>query len=250
LVKTLQFKNKELQDIVYTASHDLRSPLVNIQGFSGELAADCGHLTELLRDADGVASNRDTIENLLGEEIPQSLGFISGSAKKMSCLLDGLLQVSRVGTVKIISEPVDMNEKMSEVLSAAEYMVKENYIAVTVDQLPGCTGDKNMLDHVFTNLVGNAIKYLDPARKGEVHISGKVVDDKSVYCVEDNGVGIAPGHQEKVFEIFHRLDPEGSVGGEGLGLTIVMRIVDRMGGEIWVESEVGKGSKFFVSLPK
>jgi signal transduction histidine kinase len=106
-----------------------------------------------------------------------------------------------------------------------------------------------MLDHVLTNLISNAIKYLDPAKEGKIKISGKVEDGMSIYCVEDNGIGIAPGHQRKVFEIFHRLNPEGSVSGEGLGLTIVTRILDRLGGKIWLESEEGHGSKFFVSLP-
>jgi signal transduction histidine kinase len=92
------------------------------------------------------------------------------------------------------------------------------------------------------------VKYLDPKKDGEIRISGKVEDGMSVYCVEDNGIGIAEGHQGKVFEIFHRLDPEGPTDGEGLGLTIVTRIIDRLGGNIWVESEANMGSKFFFSL--
>jgi signal transduction histidine kinase len=102
---------------------------------------------------------------------------------------------------------------------------------------------------VFTNLISNAIKYRDPAKEGIIRISGKVESGMSIYGVEDNGIGIAPAHQKKVFEIFHRLNPDNSVSGEGLGLTIITRIMDRLGGKIWVESEPGKGSKFFIALP-
>jgi signal transduction histidine kinase len=106
-----------------------------------------------------------------------------------------------------------------------------------------------MIDQLFSNLVGNALKYLDTDRKSKIHISGTVDNDRSIYCVEDNGIGIEPNHQSKIFELFHRLNPDDSAGGDGLGLTIVTRILDRNKGSIWLESEKGKGSRFFVSLP-
>jgi len=248
LFKILEFKNRELQDIVYSASHDLRSPLVNIEGFSSILKTDCAQLMELLADKDAARDKTGQIVALLSEDIPESLGFITGSTKKMASLLDGLLQVSRVGSVEINSGSLDMNNLTQGVLTAMEHQIQESCVSVTLESLPGCIGDVHMLDHVLTNLVGNAVKYLDPARKGQIRISGKVEGSMSVYCVQDNGIGIAPSHQAKVFEIFHRLDPEGSAGGEGLGLTIVTRIVDRLGGRVWVESEPEKGSKFFFSL--
>jgi len=96
--------------------------------------------------------------------------------------------------------------------------------------------------------VDNALKYLEPARSGQIRVSGRVEDGRTIYAVEDNGVGIAPEHQSRVFEIFHRLNP--SVGdGEGLGLTIAQRILERQNGKIWVESKADNGSTFFVSLP-
>lgn len=249
LVKRLGYKNRELQDIVYTASHDLRSPLVNIEGFSGELESDCNHLMELLEEQADGNDKREQIKPLIKEEIPQSLSFIKSGAKKMSSLLDGLLQISRVGTVEIHSESLDIEKTVREILTSMQHQINESNITVTVDSLPRCTGDTHMLDHVFTNLFSNAIKYRDQKKEGTIRISGKIENHMSIYCVQDNGIGIASGHQKKVFEIFHRLDPEGSAKGEGLGLTIVTRIMDRLGGKIWLESEPGKGSKFFIALP-
>jgi PAS domain S-box-containing protein len=248
LLKALEFKNKELQDIVYTASHDLKSPLVNIQGFGGELLEDCQRLGKLLEDQD-LEDETGMIDLLLKESIPESLGFISKSTTKIKTLLDGLLAISRIGITEVESLPLDMNEIIGEVLVNMEYQIKESGVSVTVESLPGCMGDRRMLYNVLDNLASNAVKYLDLSRPGEISISGKVEGNMSVYCVSDNGIGVAYGHQPMVFEIFHRLNPNDSAGGEGLGLTIVTRILDRLGGEIRLESEPGVGSKFFVSLP-
>ena len=117
-----------------------------------------------------------------------------------------------------------------------------------VGDLPPCQGDPAQLDQVFSNLLGNAIKYLDPGRPGVISVTGRADLDRCVYCVEDNGVGIDPKHQEIIFELFHRLDPHAS-DGEGLGLTIVRQILGRMDGEVWVESRPGVGSRFYVALP-
>ena len=248
LLKSLEYKNRELQDIVYTASHDLRSPLVNIEGFSSELETACTQLQNLLSEKSEDPDKDQKIETLLAEDIPQCLKFIVSGAKKMSSLLDGLLQISRIGTVQIKRQTLDMNSIVKSVLESMHHQVKKGDIEIIVDPMPACIGDANMVDRVFTNLISNAIKYRDPAKKCKIKITGNIEERMSVYCVQDNGLGIAPEHQKKVFEIFHRLNPEGPVRGEGLGLTIVTRILDRLGGKIWLESEPGKGSKFCFTL--
>ena len=104
------------------------------------------------------------------------------------------------------------------------------------------------INQVFSNLIANAINYLDPARTGKIKISGYRNSEHSVYCVEDNGVGMPQEYHKKIFEIFHRLNPK-STQGEGIGLTIVSKILERHMGKIWVESNEGEGSRFYVALP-
>lgn len=248
LLGVLDAKNNELQSIVYVSSHDLRSPLVNITGFSGMLTDSCSKLKELLAKEKISEDGMQEISNLVDEYIPESVGFIGAGTEQMKMLIDGLLKISRVGTVDVKCEKVDMNLIFSELAGMVSFQVEDVGATLTVDDLPDCFCDENQLKQLFGNLIDNAIKYLQPDRKGLIRISCERKGDKVVYCVEDNGIGIDERHQQKIFEIYHRLDPEGTVDGEGLGLSIIRRILNRHNGNIWIESEPGKGSKFFVSL--
>ncbi|MHC4497858.1 MAG: PAS domain S-box protein, partial [Planctomycetota bacterium] len=249
LMEELEATNKELQSIVYTTSHDLQTPLVNIKGFGGELGKYCGQLNALLESKTAGKDTAHQIETLLNEDIPEAIKFINAGTDKMRSLLDGLMYLSRVGEDRLNVTGLDMNQLVKNVQRTMKYQIKEKGATVAIEKLPECMGDARQIDQVFSNLLDNALKYLEAGRKGEIRISGVVEKDMSIYCVEDNGIGIAPEHREKIFEIFYRLDPAAPSAGEGLGLTIVERILDRNSGLIQVESEVGKGSKFFVSLP-
>lgn len=244
LLRAVEEKNRELEQIIYVTSHDLRSPLVNIQGFSKELQLTCEEIVELAKAGDGAR-----IEEVIARDLPEILGFIQGSASKMERLLAGLLKLSRLGRAALDVRPLDMNALVGSVLAEFGYAAKGAGVELVADpDLPPCWGDEVQVNQVFSNLVSNAIKYRAPDRASRVRISGVRIGAHSAYCVEDNGLGIAPLHQEKVFEVFHRLDPVASEG-EGLGLTIVRKSLERQGGTIAVESEVGVGSRFIVTMP-
>jgi PAS domain S-box-containing protein len=248
LMQTLALKNKELESILYVTSHDLRSPLVNIQGFSSELSRCCDLIHSALKDKIKASDMSEELHTAFNKDVPESLGFILRSAKKMDSLLSGLLRLSRLGQAAVNIEHLDMNAILTDVTKNMEYQVKDASATVELKSLPACLGDSSQINQIFSNILDNALKYLDKSRPGMIHIYAKIEDNQNIYCVEDNGIGIAPEHQNKIFEIFHRLEP-GRKSGEGLGLTIVRRILDRHNGKVWVKSELGKGSKFFVSLP-
>lgn len=250
LAQMLETRNKELKNFAYITSHDLRAPLINVQGFSGELAISCSKLQRLIEEdmTDAYAIKQEVMP-LVSEEIPESLSFISAGVEKMQRLLDGLLTVSRVDSVNLNITTVNMTEVADQIVDFMQYQIKTNEVSVTVGNLPDCLGDEDQINQVFSNILSNALKYRSPDRKGTIHISGCVQKGLSVYSIEDNGIGIAPEHQEKVFEVFRRVNPSGSESGEGLGLAIVRRILDRHDGRIWLKSQVGKGTTFFVALP-
>lgn len=242
-------KNKELEAIVYTVSHDLRSPLVNVQGFGKQLQRACDNIRAAAAAAGpGGAVPVEKIKQPVDVAIPQALRFINAGVAKMEALLAGLLRYSRLGRVALSLKPQNMNGMIAEVLAAMKFQLDEAKAEVRVEPLPTCEADSVQTSQVFANLIDNALKYRSPDRALQVVIRGELRDHQAIYTVSDNGVGIAREHQAKVFEIFHRLNPETSTG-EGLGLTIAQRVLERQKGRIWVESQAGQGSIFFVSLP-
>jgi PAS domain S-box-containing protein len=248
LMQELEAKNKELESIIYVSSHDLRSPLVNIQGFSRKLAKSCAALNTMLAEIELPQERRDELLQLLTESMPRSIEFITGSVEKMDSLLSGLLRLSRLGRAAITVENLDMHLLISKIINSLAYQVESTGARITVGQLLPCRGDAVQVSQVFTNLLDNAIKYRSTDRPLEVHVSSVICDDAVQYCVEDNGIGIHPDYQNHVWEIFHRINPR-DIPGEGLGLTVSRRILDRLNGTIRLESEEGTGSRFFVTLP-
>lgn len=248
LLKSLAIKNDELESIVYIASHDLRSPLINIQGFSGELESSYKRLSEIL-DGSGNLSQQPELHSLLADDIPEALGYVKAGTDKMQMLVNGLLQLSRLGIAELEIQKLDMAALIRKVISACQYQINTLGAKIDYDGLPPCRGDAKLVNQVFTNLIDNALKYAHPERKPRITISGRVENGRVEYAISDNGVGIEACHLSKLFNMFSRFHPKVSFDGVGLGLTIVKRIVDILEGEVRVESEEGKGSVFYVTLP-
>jgi len=246
----LESKNEEIQSVVYAASHDLRTPLVNIHGFN-KLAMDYFNiLKNYFIENNGNTHIDKDIYVILKEKLPHSFDIIFSNILKMETLLNGLLRVSRIGDMEIKKEYLNMNELISGIIDQMSFQIKENNIKIELAPfLPTCYSDKDLTGQIFTNLISNSIKYRKKNTDAIIRIYG-AKHGESVYCVEDNGIGIQKEHQDKIFELYYRLNPKDSQDGEGLGLTIVKRILFRLNGKIWVESDKEHGSKFYVALPK
>ncbi|MDO8302576.1 MAG: ATP-binding protein, partial [Sedimentisphaerales bacterium] len=245
----LAHKNEELESIIRIASHDLRSPLMNIKGFSGELSKDIAKVYQMLKEIQLPEKISARAEMVFTKYVPEALGFIQGSAESINRMLASLMQVAKAGTIPINMQNLDMNAIVADIAANYQFRLIESGGTLTIEPLPNCLADADQITQVFSNLIGNAIKYREPKRPTQIHVRASADDGTITYCVEDNGKGIDAEHYDKVFNLFTRLDPE-AAEGEGIGLTIVKRMVERHGGKIWVRSEVGKGSTFFVTLPK
>ncbi len=248
LAREVEQKKAELEQLVYAASHDLRTPLVSVEGFVGELRRSLADLLAELNRDDVPPEIRKRVEELTGTDIPESLKFIGAGVTRMSELVSGLLRLSRLDRATFEAESLDMNRVVGEVVRSLEFAAREADAKVDIEDLPACVGDPVQVGQVLSNLIENALEHRSPERNPVVRVSGRREDGTTVYCVEDNGCGIAPDQQQHVFTPFFRVD-EKNPSGEGLGLTIVARILRRLGGQVWVESELGKGSRFYVKLP-
>jgi signal transduction histidine kinase len=229
LIRELEQKNAELERFTYTVSHDLKSPLVTINGFLSFIERDAsrGNLTRLHQD----------IER------------ISNAVEKMHHLLDDLLELSRIGRRMNEPELVSFDDLARAALDIVHGQLEERHVTVQVQpDMPSVLGDRQRLTEVLQNLLDNAAKYMgdQPNPRIEIGQCGEEAG-RVVFFVRDNGIGIAAEHYERIFGLFNKLDPGSS--GTGIGLALVKRIIEFHGGRIWVESEVGKGSTFYFSLP-
>jgi light-regulated signal transduction histidine kinase (bacteriophytochrome) len=164
-------------------------------------------------------------------------------------MIHALLDLSRVETRGQAFAPTDVEEVLEQTMNALGQTIQENDTVVTHDPLPPVMADKAQLGQVFQNLITNAIKFRKEDEAPRIHISAEQEDDERLFCIRDNGIGIDPEQKERIFQVFQRLHTEEEYPGLGIGLALCKRIVERHGGRIWVESEVGEGSRFYFTLP-
>lgn len=254
MARALGEKNRENEMFIYSVSHDLRSPLVNLQGFSQELGHAAKELREIIMKPDFSDAHRARAVSLVDDDIQGSIRFIRTAVSRLSAIIDALLRLSRAGRVEYRLQAVDVNAVVDHVVVALHSTITERGVQVSVDDdLPETWGDPTAVEQVFANLIGNAVNYLDPNRPGVIEIGvvdARVPDGTAshTYTIKDNGRGIPQSGMAKLFLAFQRFH-EGAAKGEGIGLALVRRIVERLGGKIWVESEQGVGTTVFVDLP-
>lgn len=248
LNQVISTKNEDLEQIIYAASHDLRAPLVNIQGYSRELATDLDDLISSVTQLPLPEDVKQRVSELSGGDLLQSLEFIQSSVTRMDALLNSLLKLSRAGRAAIQIHAVAMQRLVREVTAEYDRQLAAAGGEIRCAHLPPCMGDEVQLQQVFSNLIGNALKYRHPARPLLIEIDATTSSGSVTYRIRDNGIGIPESHHQKVFEIFQRIAPD-SIPGEGLGLTIVRRILSRLNGRIILESSTPDGSTFAVTLP-
>ncbi len=247
-------QKQENEMFVYSVSHDLRSPLVNLQGFSEELGLTCRDLRELFRRDDVPEPVRRRGLQLMDRDIEESIRFIQAAVGRLARIIDALLRLSRAGRVEYQWQEVDLQAAVGKIVAALHDSIANKGAEISVNALPPAYGDPTALEQVFANLIGNAVQYLDPDRPGRIEVDSAEPDDKGlpsglrVYRVRDNGLGIPEAYHQRLFTAFSRFHA-GAAQGEGIGLALVRRMVERHGGRIWVESAAGAGTTFFVALP-
>jgi light-regulated signal transduction histidine kinase (bacteriophytochrome) len=229
LAEELKRSNQELEQFAFVASHDLQEPLRKVVSYC-----------QLLEKRAGEA---------LGEEGRRYARVASDGAKRMSNLIRDLLAFSRVGTQGRPFSVVESDRVVDEALDALDEAVKESGAKIDRKPLPRVVGDAVQLAQVFQNLIANALKFSRDGHRPEVSVSAAAEKGFWRFTVADNGIGIDREYQDRIFEMFKRLNTKRQYPGTGIGLAICKKIVQRHGGRIWVESEPDKGSRFHFTLP-
>jgi len=250
--ENLQRQTQDNEMFIYSVSHDLRSPLVNLQGFSKELHHSIKEMRDTIADSNLNDNDKKRIHDMIEEDVEVSLKFIRTAVSRSASIIDSMLRLSRVGRVEYQSQMTDVNDIVGRVIDAMSATIRQREAVVLSEPLPACYGDPTAIEQIFGNLIGNAVNYLDPKRPGTVRIGVLPSDpgqpDFRTYYVKDNGLGIPADYLGKMFSAFNRLHAD-VAQGEGVGLALIKRIVMRHGGKIWVESTEGVGTTFYTSLP-
>ncbi len=242
--------NQEIQRFAYIVSHDLRSPLVNVLGFTSELEAARkvirAHLEETYEAQPELRDEGAWLA--VDEDLPEAIGFISTSTEKMDRLINSILELSRQGRRQLHPEMLDMEYLVEGVVTTLHQRAEDANAEIVAKSVPDLESDRIAVEQIISNLAENALKYLSPKRPGKVVIEGSRAAGMVHIDVIDNGRGIDPSDHERVFDLFRRAGTQDQPG-EGIGLANVRALAYRLGGTIEVDSQLDQGARFRLSLP-
>jgi signal transduction histidine kinase len=230
LNSSLQQSNEELERFAYICSHDMQEPARMMNSYAGMLDEKYG--------------------NVLDERGRRYLRFITNSAHHMQKMILDILAFSRVGREELKMEPVDCNQSLEVALAKFEDVITEKNARISYNSLPTITTSSTLMQVLFQNLIGNALKFQDGLKTPQIDIRCEVRDGFWRFCVEDNGIGIDPHLHERVFAIFQRLHRKEDYPGTGIGLSTCKKLIELCNGKIWFESAPGQGAQFFFKLPQ
>jgi len=259
----LREANDEIQRFAYIVSHDLRSPLVNIMGFTSELEelrsdifrriAHLGRVAALVPSVpeeatDNAEPELEGADKQLSDDFSEALGFIKSSIAKMDRLISAILNLTREGRREFSAERINMRELIEGIGATVAHQAAEADAQLRVGALPDIVSDRLALEQIFSNLIDNALKYLKPGVAGDIEIRGRTKLGYAVFDVADNGRGIDAKDHQRIFDLFRRAGIQDKPG-QGIGLAHVRALVRRLGGTMSVASELNQGSTFTVTLP-
>jgi signal transduction histidine kinase len=257
-IRALQVERLETKTLIYSASHDLRSPLVNLQGFSNELELSLRELEHTLKGCELGQPAHTRIDGIILHDIPDTLKFIRAAIERLEGIIDSLMLLPRLELRKTKPKQLDLAHLMTRIIDTNRSLLDAHATEIVLSPLlqlvtdgPQLVADGVFLEHIFGNLISNAAKYLRPDVPGrlEIGMDSSTLDSSGITLfVRDNGRGIPRLLHSRIFVAFQRLHPD-VTSGEGVGLTLVKRSVERLGGRIWFESTEDRGSTFYVYLP-
>ncbi len=259
----LREANDEIQRFAYIVSHDLRSPLVNIMGFTSELEELRGDIFKRIASlarAQSVATTTadnasDTAEPVLegadkqlSEDFTEALSFIKSSIGKMDRLISAILNLTREGRREFVPVRIDTSELIEGIVSTVAHQALEAQAQIRIESLPAIVSDRLALEQIFSNLIDNALKYLTTGVPGDILVRGRTKLGFAIFEISDNGRGIDPKDHQRIFDLFRRAGTQDRPG-QGIGLAHVRALVRRLGGTMSVASELHHGSTFTITLP-
>jgi signal transduction histidine kinase len=258
----LREANDEIQRFAYIVSHDLRSPLVNIMGFTSELEELRGDIFRRIAALGRAAALTSAVPTSAGETEPvlegadqqlsqdftEALGFIKSSIAKMDRLISAILNLTREGRREFVPIKIDTRELIETITSTVAHQASEAEAQIRIEPLPNIVSDRLALEQIFSNLIDNALKYLKPGVPGDIAIRGRTKLGFAIFEIADNGRGIDPKDHQRIFDLFRRAGTQDKPG-QGIGLAHVRALVRRLGGTMSVASELHNGSTFTITLP-